>query len=864
MRAWLAVSLGIALTACGGGGGTTNTVTTLVATTEGKSRLVANTRYNYQAGTALQTDFYDWGATPPVHTTTVAPPSSASADWTWGDGTTSPNSTNATKVWHRAGAYSIGFKAISSTGQQATSTIAATVIGTPVISGSTACAIRTDYSVACWGNNNFGQLGNASLVDSNAPVVVKGLVDRAVALSGNYAQTCALLHTGVVVCWGAKSLQAPDPNQVNPTPTAVAGLSNVVAISSGAFHHCALQATGTVSCWGVDSHSVLGNGPSTENEVAAPVPVSSIPDAIVLATGADGQHNCVIRADRSVWCWGANDHGQTGGTTMTTGYVIATPVDTQIPVQVPNVSDAVSLTLTAGNSCAVLANGAMQCWGSNMRGQNASGMASGFQLPSVHFYPAPVMSPLSELAAIGQGNFSCALKMNGSVSCWAEQVVQSGPHQASPEAVVSQLGTDNAYVSGGENVCVLKTDGRLFCRGVNYAGQLGTGTNDDSPVVFQEVLTSAALPIVGAVSAGEIHTCALKGDRTVWCWGVGAYGELGIIPNGAHSADVPTYTSTWANVEALATGLGHTCAIYADRTVACVGKGNAGQLGNNLGAYRAKVIGLNNVKAMAAGGDHSCALRFDGTVACWGSNVNGELGNGTTANSNSPVEVVDIGGVGFLTNVKSIANGEHHSCAVKVDGSLVCWGRGDHGQLGNGSSGSGYQSTTPVLVNSSNLYTSVSIGEFHSCAVTTTGTVDCWGFGDYGHIGNGVNSSVNLPVAVNPFGKTVIAVAAGYNHTCALLRGGTSACWGLRRDANLSGVFENLPSIISGVSGANQISAGRDYTCAHHPDGSVKCWGSNGYGNLGNNKAQKVSASAVTTGINFTTLVQPPTLAFWK
>ena len=170
---------------------------------------------------------------------------------------------------------------------------------------------------------------------------------------------------------------------------------------------------------------------------------------------------------------------------------------------------------------------------------------------------------------------------------------------------------------------------------------------------------------------------------------------------------------------------------------------------------------------------------------------------------------------------------------MTTSGAAVCWGYNNYGQLGNGSS---TNSLVPVAVSGlTSGVASVSGGDFHTCAVTTAGGAKCWGAG--GRLGNGNTVSRYTPVDVSGLTDSVISLLAGSNHTCAVTTSGAAKCWGdggYGQLGNGSSTNSTLPVAVSGLtSGVASISGGGYHTCAVTTAGGAKCWGYNGNGQLG-------------------------------
>ncbi len=260
---------------------------------------------------------------------------------------------------------------------------------------------------------------------------------------------------------------------------------------------------------------------------------------------------------------------------------------------------------------------------------------------------------------------------------------------------------------------------------------------------------------------------------------------------------------------------------------------------------------------VSAGGNHSCALVTGGAVNCWGDNSSGQLGNATFTNSNVPVRVTGLDGVNV--HATAVSAGEAHSCALLVGGAVWCWGLNATGQLGNATF---INSNVPVAVSGldgvSNVATQVSAGAGHTCAVLSTGAINCWGSNETAQLGDNSATNSNVPLATSTIdGLTLRAtqVSAGYLHTCAVLQSSAAMCWGRNTSGqlgiNAATAQVNTPAsvVTTAMSTAvASVSAGYLHTCAVLVSGAVWCWGDNSSGQLGIN-------SSVTKKITPTTVV---------
>lgn len=230
------------------------------------------------------------------------------------------------------------------------------------------------------------------------------------------------------------------------------------------------------------------------------------------------------------------------------------------------------------------------------------------------------------------------------------------------------------------------------------------------------------------------------------------------------------------NAPATSLGLGfiHSCAVLSGGGAWCWGANDDGRLGNNTTTdaripVEVRAIGVSFV-SLAAGGGHTCGLTTVGTVWCWGLNDIGQLGTGTTANSRIPVQV-QAPGVTFV----ELTAGNAHTCGRTSAGAIWCWGSNEQGQLGIGSTAS--SSASPVQVQGV-AFVEVVAGNRHTCARTSAGTVWCWGENVYGQLGNNSTADARTPVQVQTGSISFVDLSAGSDHTCGRTSAAAVWCWG--------------------------------------------------------------------------------------
>jgi alpha-tubulin suppressor-like RCC1 family protein len=315
-------------------------------------------------------------------------------------------------------------------------------------------------------------------------------------------------------------------------------------------------------------------------------------------------------------------------------------------------------------------------------------------------------------------------------------------------------------------------------------------------------ILALAMPLA-AVSAdvvslwgGARGTVILKSDGTVWTWGAGSFGKLGINTTTGRSL-VPVEVHGPANID-----------------------------------Y------LHSVIAIMGGETHNMALRSDGTLWSWGYNFVGELGDGTTNDAATPVQV-GLNSVPPLTGVTRLGGRTYFSLAVKSDGTIWGWGMNGSGQMGNGTSGANV--LAPVMVSNSqpgqavNSPLQVSCGYTYGVALLTNGMVWAWGAGFHGELGAGTNTQSLIPIQL-PGLSNVTAISAGWKHTLALKSNGTVWAWGLNSHGELGdGTAINRSNAVQVLNLSNIVMvSGGDYnSIALRSDGTVWKWGLNDVGELG-------------------------------
>lgn len=348
-----------------------------------------------------------------------------------------------------------------------------------------------------------------------------------------------------------------------------------------------------------------------------------------VAVTAGFAHTCALLADGAVKCWGANEHGQLGdGTTRDH----SAPVDAALP------GPAGAVAAGYVHTCAAV-SGNVYCWGDNTVGE----LGDPTRMDTSHPGLVPGISGVTALAGGGGENagtprtyygHTCAIT-GGAVWCWgADESGQLGDgafrvSRPAPAAVGGLAGGATAIAAGDRHSCAVVA-GAVECWGADSAGQLGDGGSQNQAVPRQ-VIAAGAL----AVAAGSGHSCAVvgpAGSEALQCWGDNSGGQVAGGVNSPAVQPTPLAVSVGFTFHptGAAAGSAHTCAFTAGAAgPVCFGSNASSELGLPPTPRGLNTLGLAAVQGLTAGYDHSCALLGDGSIWCWGDDSWGQLGNGT-------------------------------------------------------------------------------------------------------------------------------------------------------------------------------------------------------------------------------------------
>jgi alpha-tubulin suppressor-like RCC1 family protein len=542
-------------------------------------------------------------------------------------------------------------------------------------------------------------------------------------------------------------------------------------------------------------------------------------EALTGATQVAGgfSSTCAIVAGGAVKCWGSNGLSGIGDGGVGQRNFAVDVVDLDHPV--------VSLAPADDSICLLTAAGAVKCWGVNYLG------TLGANSPTYVYAPQTVLGLENGIVKLaGRTNHFCAVTASGGVKCWGNNnYLKLGTATFSPPlgSIINVGGLSAPAVdvaTSYQSSCALLSTGVVQCWGQSL---IGNGPSLQPSATPRDILgLSGASKIVG----GIYRYCALTDTGGVKCWDGYA---------GATASDVVGLTS---GVASIAAGEHHMCALTTAGQTKCWGSNFDGQLGDGTTEYRSEPVDVTAatgvLMGIGAGRSHTCGIASGGAVTCWGSNESKQLGANSDVRRTTPRTVDGLASGGVQVTAE-----DGFSCALTAQGGVKCWGTNYFNALGDSTIQKQLAAADRLGLTSG--VQAIDVGLGHLCALTTGGGLKCVGADYFGQLGNGgpTSSSSANPVDVTGLTSGVLKFAASSNHTCAIVTGGAVKCWGENYDGKLGdGTTEPRSepvNVVGLASGAVAISVGDDHSCAVLSSGAVKCWGANSDGQLGDGTRTK-------------------------
>lgn len=646
-------------------------------------------------------------------------------------------------------------------------------------------ALCDDGTIATWGDNTNSTLGDGT----NFTRWLPGAVDTSGVLAGKTITKLAvgpnhvvvLCSDGTLAAWGSNAAgklgDGTNINRSSPVKVNTGGLlagKTVIQLAAGSAHTFALCQDGTLIQWGT------GGGPLARNNfgvLAGKTPVQ---------VSAGYQYNVVLCSDGTIAAWGENSSGQLGdGTTTVRNAPVTVKTDGVLAGKTVVQVDAGLI-----HTVALCSDGTLVSWGKNSRGELGDGTTTDRRAP-VTMDMGGVLTGKTVVQLAAGSKYTSVLCEDGTLASWGERssgqlgdgstTYRTVPVAADQSNVLSGK-TIFQVAAGSYHTVALSADGTLAAWGDNSKGQLGNGTTADSmrPVAVNTdgVLTGKT---VIQVAAGGSNTAALCKDGTLVTWGNNLDGQLG---NGTTTdSSIPVAVNTGGvlagkTITQLTVGRSFMAVLCEDGTLVAWGSNSSGQLGDGTNinsslpvtVFKGGVLAGKTIVSISAGSSHALAFCADGTLATWGNSTGGQLGSGTSSNQNKPVLVYkgDVLAGKTIIQTTTSASG---TTAMSSDGTLAAWGSNASGQIGDGTKLNRF---VPVAVNSSGVLAGRTIkqvvrGDAIAIALFEDGGLARWGDASFG-----VPAFIQdlLPVAMDSIGglsgRSIIRLAAGGDHTFAL------------------------------------------------------------------------------------------------
>ena len=723
------------------------------------------------------------------------------------------------------------------------------------------CAVTTRGTAYCWGSNTYGQLGDATTTSRLVPTLVVGGITWATVVAG-VRHTCGLSNTGTAHCWGDNSNHAlgdgTTTSRLSPNPVQTTGLSGIpfTLISVGKYHTCGKLTSGATYCWGFNATGQLGDGTTVSR--SSPVAVSGNAALSPIATGSD--HTCGVTASNALSCWGGNSSGQVGNSTTVTQLS---------PSPVSGTRLWKSVTSSGNTTCGTDNTDVGYCWGSGGFGQIGDG---GTQNRSA---PTAILTSLKWAQLSAGGSHACGITLTGKAYCWGSNAsgqigdgsaaaTQPQPVIIPAEPVISTIArgaTDPRVGAGAASPTFVVSFSRAVTGVATSSFKIVTGSGiTGTPVVFSvspgsTTATShtVTVSLAGVTANGGSSATiglALSSVSVIVDTGGNQLASTSLsVTSETYLLDTvqPSITSiTRANGAAERTA-GTTEAAFAVTTNEPVTGVSAATFsivtGSGITSSPTLSVGVAYADVFA-GLMHTCGISIDLKGYCWGANGYGQLGNGTATTATSPSAIA----AGYTW--KGLASGDSHTCGITQAGWAYCWGRNHSGQLGNGTQ---TDATSPARVSDpagvpAAQWTAISAGDNHTCGILMGGNTYCWGANASGQLGDTTTSNRNVPTLISGTGWT--SISAGSAHTCGQ-QSTAASCWGVNTFGQVGDgttVTRNTPTIVSGGRAWQAINVGNSHSCGLTTGGEAYCWGANGSGQLGTATVSAASTPTIVAG----------------
>lgn len=788
-------------------------------------------------------------------------------------------------------------------------------------------ALKDDGTVWAWGDNGWGQLGANSPGVIKIPQMVNGISDI-IAIAGGENHSLALRSDGTVWAWGINNNGelGNGTNNYSYTPVSVNGLYHIVEIAAGMSHSLALKADGTVWAWGLNGWGQLGNGNTANSNI--PVQVSNLTGISAIAAG--GAHSLAQKNNGSVWSWGLNMTGQIGDGSYVSNRL--TPVQAtglcQVTSALSTTISQTNNTCLAGNvgTATVSVSGGITpytyLWNNGMTTATITNLTQGTYTVTVT--DALNNSIINTVAIHGGVQVSsiaitplCNGDSNGIINIFTSDGGGNYSYQWSNGSTTQNLNgiTSGIYtVTVFDGICVdtlirtISVNDPLTLTSVTTSIPATCGNNNgsasvvasggttpysylwstgDTSAVTPDSLPQGSYTVIITDAHGCSHTDSAHiiqqyppitstavSQTNVICNG-NSTGSVTITPTGG----TPGYSFLWSTIPEQTTQTANNLAagnytvtvtdvngciyhdsvsitqpppvpVIANSTATVIFPGNSITLNGEGASSYVWSGGISDGSTFIPTSTSTYTVTGTDTLGCSNTAtvtvtiktkhrlIAGGNGSNLVICSDSTVMKWDNTNnlaslVSDISEIIDVEMGQFHSMALKSNGTVWSWGQNGNGSLGNGTTITNY---TPSQVLNLTDIVDIAGGNDHSLALKSDGTVWAWGGNGNGQLGDSTLLQRLTPVKVHGL-TNVIQISAAIEHSIALKDDGTVWAWGINSNGELgdaTGVQKLVPVQVATLTNVNSIS-----TCGHHSlalknDGTVWSWGASHYGQLGN------------------------------
>jgi len=593
---------------------------------------------------------------------------------------------------------------------------------------------------------------------------------------------------------------------------------------------------------------------------------------ISLKLSVGESHVCSIMVDKSLWCWGNNTNGQMGDGSYS---------NKSSPTAVSVTNQWSDISVGLNHSCAIDIRKNLWCWGDVVDGPDFITVAEPSMIDPEILWQT-VYTGWDSTCAISNNknkNFSCwggSLKLPNSKSFDEFNVI---PH--------AQSVTERYFDSSSSHSCLIDDKKKLWCWGTNKFGQLGRGfAVDDSSINFDaEMISGEWINISvnrGASSDDNGHSCGIKQDKSLWCWGANQVGQLGL--GDAQDIWLPQNVASDTRWKEVALGKNHSCGIQTDNSLWCWGSNGFGQLGIpsvDIISTPMRVNSDRNWRQVSASSRNTCAAKFDGSVWCTGFNQSGQLGLGFKSFQSDPEKI--------LSDVRQISVSDNYLCATDNQNKLYCWGNNELFELGI-EPRLPRQYPVPIteyrqfqkvvtscaltlensivcwdskeeteglllvrnVIDEPEQWLNISIHTNNLCAIKINNSLWCLEDFDYFYQDYDVRKNLSTPTSLKQIdtSQSWISLSTSSSYGCAINNQKELFCWGDNNNdgtASLDGVLGNpevsytdIPVPVATDNRWKMVATGFWHVCAIDEENKLWCWGNNHGMQLGQSNERNI------------------------